>query len=112
MRRLVAASALMLAIGPVASAQAADDWQPLVGMCESYAANNPPPHASGPASPEWVAACVVRNYFPHANALAIGSCVATAYHMTPAVAKNPDLGIPVAVHCLQSNGNIPQHGWK
>lgn len=110
---LIAAAALVVVLAHAAPAQQtrSDDWQPLVGMCEAYAKTNPPPHANGPVSEDWIAGCVARNYFPQANAVAIGSCVTSSLH--PIVAYGaPPRDIQSAINCLASRGNEKQHGWK
>jgi hypothetical protein len=110
--------AAALAAGPAplpAAAQPHDDWQPLVKMCMDYAKANPPPHANGPVSQEWIASCVAGNYFPKANAVAIGVCVATALHPVVAYRAPPpniERGIQSTVDCLESHGDEEQHGWK
>lgn len=106
------AAALSASLAPLpVAAQPHDDWQPLVRMCMAYAKANPPPHANGPVSLDWIAGCVARNYFPKANAVAIGSCVAWALHPIPA-AVAPPRDIQTAINCLASHGNYEQHGWK
>jgi hypothetical protein len=107
------AAAIVSGLAPAAMAHQtkADDWKPLVGTCEAYAKANPPPHANGPVSKDWIAACVLRNYFPKAKALALGSCVAASLH--PIVAYGaPPRDIQSAVNCLASHGNEEQHGWQ
>lgn len=111
MRAALAAVALVLGVAPAALAQQPDDWKPLVRMCQAYAKANPPPHANGPVSMDWLAGCVARNYFPKANAIAIASCVTFALH--PLVAYGaPPRDIQSAIDCLASHGNEEQHGWK
>jgi hypothetical protein len=113
MRAVLRAAVLVSGLAPAAVAQPspADDWRPLVGMCEAYAKANPPPHANGPVSEDWIAACVLRNYFPKANAVALGSCFASSLH--PIVAHGaPPRDIQAAINCLASHGNEEQHGWK
>ena len=112
MKAALIAAALVAALAPLpAAAQPHDDWQPLVRMCLAYAKAHPPPHANGPVSQTWVAGCVARNYFPKANAGAIGFCVVSSLH--PLVAYGaPPRDIQSAINCLASHGNEERHGWK
>jgi hypothetical protein len=110
---IMMATALAAGLTPLpAAAQPHDDWQPLVKMCADYAKANPPPHANGPVSQEWIASCVAGNYFPKANALAVGFCVAMAMHPVVAYGQRPHRDIQSAINCLASHGNYEQHGWK
>ena len=55
MRAVLLAAVLVSGLAPAAVTQPspADDWRPLVGMCEAYAKANPPPHANGPVSKDY-----------------------------------------------------------
>jgi hypothetical protein len=113
MKGAMVAAALCTALAPLpVLAQPHDDWQPLVRMCAAYAKANPPPHANGPVSLEWIAGCVARNYFPEANAFTIGTCVAMAMHMSVSYGAQRHPNIQSAIDCIASYGGKEQHGWK
>jgi hypothetical protein len=113
MKAVLIAAAFAAGLAPLpALAQPHDDWQPLVKMCRDYAKANPPPHANGPVSSNWLTACVTRNYFPNANGSAIGMCLIAGAGVA-FTARDPTTSeIEAAVNCLAAKGWEEQHGWR